>query len=63
VLDVFRERPEYPDLRRKVIELHRRWRKACNGYELVTGVRILHGARLVGEEAMPITPTTTVNVR
>ena len=35
VLDVVRERFEYPDLRRKVIELHRRWRKACNRYELV----------------------------
>ena len=34
VLDVVRERLEYPDLRRKVIELHRRWRKACNRYEL-----------------------------
>src|SRR6266478_4523378 len=32
VLDVLRERLEYPDLRRKVIELHRRWRKACNRY-------------------------------
>ena len=35
VLDVFRERLEYPDLRRKLIELHRRWRNACNRYELV----------------------------
>src|SRR5262249_22254905 len=35
VLDVLRERFEYPDLRRQVIELHRRWRKACNRYELV----------------------------
>jgi predicted phage terminase large subunit-like protein len=35
VLDVIRERLEYPDLRRKVIELHRRWRKACNRYDLV----------------------------
>ena len=35
VLDVVRERLEYPDLRRKVSELHWRWRKACNKYELV----------------------------
>jgi predicted phage terminase large subunit-like protein len=35
VLDVVRERLEYPDLRRKVIELHRRWRNACNKYALV----------------------------
>jgi hypothetical protein len=26
VLDVFRDRLEYPDLKRKVIELHRRWK-------------------------------------
>jgi len=27
--------PRTTDLRRKVIELHWRWRKACNRYELV----------------------------
>jgi predicted phage terminase large subunit-like protein len=35
VLDVIRERLEYPDLRRKVIELHRRWRNAANDYALL----------------------------
>jgi predicted phage terminase large subunit-like protein len=35
VLEVFRERLEYPDLRRKVIELHKRWRYAANDYALV----------------------------
>ncbi len=35
VLDVVRERLEYPDLRRKVAELHRRWRNACTRCELV----------------------------
>jgi predicted phage terminase large subunit-like protein len=35
VLDVVRERLEYPDLRRKVIELHQRWRRACNHYMLL----------------------------
>lgn len=35
VLDVFRERLEYPDLKRKVIELHRRWRNATNDYALL----------------------------
>ena len=29
VLDVVRERLEYPDLKRKVIALHRNWRNAC----------------------------------
>jgi len=35
VLDVLRERLEYPDLRRKVIELHKRWRHVNNDYALV----------------------------
>jgi predicted phage terminase large subunit-like protein len=35
VLDVIRERLEYPDLRRRVIALHRQWRYACNSYSLL----------------------------
>jgi predicted phage terminase large subunit-like protein len=35
VIEVFRERLEYPELRRKVIELHKLWRYAANRYELV----------------------------
>jgi predicted phage terminase large subunit-like protein len=35
VLDVVRERLEYPDLRRKVIELHKHWRYVCNDYALL----------------------------
>jgi predicted phage terminase large subunit-like protein len=35
VLDVMRERLEYPDLRRKVIEVHRRWRNAASSYALL----------------------------
>jgi predicted phage terminase large subunit-like protein len=35
VLDVFRAQLEYPDLRRKVIEVHNRWRYASNRYSLV----------------------------
>ena len=35
VLDVVRERLEYPDLKRKVIELHQRWRHAANDYALL----------------------------
>ena len=35
VLDVVRERLEYPELRRKVIALHRLWRNACDGYSLL----------------------------
>ncbi len=35
VLEVIRERLEYPDLKRKVIELHRLWRYAANDYALL----------------------------
>jgi predicted phage terminase large subunit-like protein len=35
VLDVLRERLEYPDLKRKVVELHKLWRYAANDYALV----------------------------
>jgi predicted phage terminase large subunit-like protein len=35
VLDVFRERLEYPELKRKAIELHRRWRNVTNRYYLL----------------------------
>ena len=35
LLDLFRERLEYPDLKRKVIELHRRWRNHTNDYALL----------------------------
>jgi predicted phage terminase large subunit-like protein len=35
VLDVVRERLEYPDLKRKVFAVHRNWRNACTDCELV----------------------------
>jgi predicted phage terminase large subunit-like protein len=35
VLDVVRNRLEYPDLKRKVIEVYRNWRNACDQCELV----------------------------
>lgn len=35
LLDVFRARVEYPDLKRKVLELHQRWRRLTQNYALV----------------------------
>jgi predicted phage terminase large subunit-like protein len=42
LLDLFRGRLEYPDLKRKIVELHRRWRSAkviielaCSGIPLI----------------------------
>jgi predicted phage terminase large subunit-like protein len=35
VLDVFRDRLEYPELKRKAIEIHRQWRHATGNYALL----------------------------
>jgi predicted phage terminase large subunit-like protein len=35
VLDVVRDRLEYPDLKRKIVEVYRNWRNACDKCELV----------------------------
>jgi predicted phage terminase large subunit-like protein len=35
VLDVVRAHLEYPDLKRKVLELHRRWAKVSSAYKLL----------------------------
>ena len=35
MLDVFRDRLEYPDLKRKIIEFHHRWRTYTNNYALL----------------------------
>jgi predicted phage terminase large subunit-like protein len=35
VLDVFRERLEYPELKRKALEFHHRWRSYTNDYALL----------------------------
>jgi len=35
VLDIVRDRLEYPDLKRKVVEVYRNWRNACDRCELL----------------------------
>ena len=35
VLDVFRAQLDYPDLKRKVVEIHRRWRPVTANYALI----------------------------
>src|SRR6185436_12816685 len=35
ILDVFRQRLEYPDLKRAVLSLHNRWRNATSNYALL----------------------------
>jgi predicted phage terminase large subunit-like protein len=61
VLDVFRERLEYPDLKRKVIELHKRWRYTANAYDLLienkgSGMSLIQDLRDQNIHAVAIDP-------
>jgi predicted phage terminase large subunit-like protein len=61
VLDVIRERLEYPELRRKVIALHRQWRNTCNGYSLLienkgSGMGLIQDLEREHIHAIPINP-------
>jgi predicted phage terminase large subunit-like protein len=61
VLDVFRERLEYPDLKRKVIELHQRWRHAANDYALLienkgSGMSLIQDLRGQNIHAVAVDP-------
>jgi predicted phage terminase large subunit-like protein len=61
VLDVFRERLEYPDLKRKVIELHKFWRHENNDYALVienkgSGMSLIQDLRGAGIHAIAVDP-------
>jgi predicted phage terminase large subunit-like protein len=61
VLDVFRDRLEYPELRRKVSELHRRWQYACNSYTLLienkgSGMGLIQDLKREDIHAIPIEP-------
>ena len=61
VLDVVRERLEYPDLRRRAIEVHRKWRNACDGYALLiedkgSGIGLIQDLKRENIHAIPIKP-------
>jgi predicted phage terminase large subunit-like protein len=61
VLEVIRDRFEYPDLKRKVIEVHRKWRNACNRCELVienkgSGMSLIQDLKREGIHAIPVDP-------
>ena len=63
VLDVVRERLDYPDLRRKIIEVHRRWKNYTNSYALViedkgSGMSLIQDLkREEGIHAIAVKPT------
>jgi predicted phage terminase large subunit-like protein len=68
VLDVVRERLEYPDLRRKVIEVHRRWKNCANSYALVmedkgSGMSLIQELKREGIRAIGVKPTADKIIR
>ncbi len=61
VLDVVRGRFEYPDLRRRVLELHRKWRGYCSAYSLLienkgSGMGLIQDLKRDQVHAIPINP-------
>jgi predicted phage terminase large subunit-like protein len=61
VLDVVRQRLEYPALKRRMIEVHKHWRYAANSYDLVienkgSGMCLIQDLRQEGIYAVPIDP-------
>ena len=61
MLDVLRERLEFPALRRKVIEMHQRWRAASPNYSLLienkgSGMSLVQDLRRDNIHAIPIEP-------
>jgi predicted phage terminase large subunit-like protein len=62
VLDVVRERLEFPDLRRKIVEVHRRWRNNTNSYALLiedkgSGMSLIQELKREGIRAIGVKPT------
>ena len=61
LLDALRDRLEYPDLRRKVIEVHHRWRSVTSNYALLienkgSGMSLIQELRREGIRAIEVKP-------
>jgi predicted phage terminase large subunit-like protein len=61
VVEVVRDRLDYPDLRRKVIEYHRRWARVSRNYSLLienkgSGMSLIQDLRQLGIFAIRIVP-------
>jgi predicted phage terminase large subunit-like protein len=61
VLDIFRARLGYPELRRKAIEIHWHWRRATSNYALIvenkgSGMSLVQDLRREGIYAIGVTP-------
>jgi predicted phage terminase large subunit-like protein len=68
VLDVIRERLEYPDLKRKVIHLHKLWRRVTNDYSLLienkgSGMSLIQDLRDQNIHATAINPVGEKTMR
>lgn len=62
ILDVLCERLDYPDLRRKIIDVHRRWRNYTNSYALLiedkgSGMSLIQDLKGEGIHAIAVKPT------
>ena len=62
ILDVMCERLDYPDLRRKIIDQHRRWRNYTNSYALLiedkgSGMSLIQDLKGEGIRAIAVKPT------
>ena len=61
ILDVLRDRLDFPDLRRKVIEVHRRWRSVTSSYALLienkgSGMSLIQDLKREGIRALEVKP-------
>ena len=61
ILDVLRDRLDFPDLRRKVIEVHRRWRSVTSSYALLienkgSGMSLIQDLKREGIRAIEVKP-------
>jgi predicted phage terminase large subunit-like protein len=61
VLDVLRKRLEYPDLRRAVLDMHRRWRNFVNDYALLiedkgSGMSLIQDLKRENIRAIAVAP-------
>ncbi len=68
VLDVFRDRLEYPELKRKVLEFHRRWKGYTNNYALLienlgSGMSLIQDLRQEHIHAVGIRPKEEKAIR
>lgn len=68
VLDVVREHMEYPDLKRKIVELHNRWNRVGSGYALLienkgSGMSLIQELKRDNIHALAVDPDSEKTIR